>query len=287
MASEPIDRIETLPGLPTRQADSNKGTYGRVLVVAGSRGMSGAAVLCGSSALRGGAGLVNVAVPESIWNQAAVGNPCYTTTPLPEEAGLIAAAAEPTLIDLADKNNVVALGPGLGSGSGITRLVAALLGKTTTPLVLDADGLNALEGSTEPLKRSAPLAITPHPGEFGRLIGLSPAEVQARREELAAPFARQHQLVLVLKGHGTLVTDGSRLYRNTTGNPGLATGGTGDVLTGLIAALAAQGLGLFEAAQLGVHLHGLAGDLARDDLGEQALIATDLLTYLPRAYGKI
>ena len=153
------------------------------------------------------------------------------------------------------------------------------------PLVLDADGLNVLQGDTAPLRgRSAPLILTPHPGEFARLVRTDVPAVLAQREELATRFAAEHGLVLVLKGHATLVTDGLRFYRNTTGNAGMATGGTGDVLTGLIAALVGQGLEAFAAAQLGVYLHGLAGDLAREDLGEVSLIAIDLLDYLPRAF---
>jgi NAD(P)H-hydrate epimerase len=153
------------------------------------------------------------------------------------------------------------------------------------PIVLDADGLNVMHGDTTLLRRrAAPTILTPHPGEFARLVKSDTATVLARREELAIQFAADHGLVLVLKGHATLVTDGKRLYRNPTGNPGMATGGTGDVLTGLIAALLGQKLDAFAAAQLGVYLHGLAGDLARDELGENSLIATDLIEYLPRAF---
>src|SRR5262249_44946052 len=152
------------------------------------------------------------------------------------------------------------------------------------PLVLDADGLNALRNQTALLRgRTAPLILTPHPGEFARLLGTSVQTVQAQREGLAVRFAAEHGVILVLQGHHTIVTDGRRVYRNTTGNPGMATGGTGDVLTGLIAALLGQGLEPLAAAQLGVFVHGLAGDLARDDLGEVCLIASDLVQYLPRA----
>jgi NAD(P)H-hydrate epimerase len=155
-------------------------------------------------------------------------------------------------------------------------------------MVLDADGLNAFAGQAEKLRGAAkPLILTPHPGEFARLVRLDIATVQSQRQELAARFAREHGVILVLKGHGTIVTDGKRVYENSTGNPGLATGGTGDVLTGLIAALLAQHLEPFAAAQLGVYLHGFAGDLARDQLGEVSLIASDLLTYLPAAFQRM
>src|SRR5438093_6350327 len=278
--------IHALPRLAARPADSNKGDFGRILIVAGSRGMSGAAVLCGSAALRSGAGLVYVAVPESIQPIIGGANPCYLTAALPEdEQGLLSAEAAPALLKLAEGKHVLAVGPGLGRGPGISSLIAALLTQVPLPLVLDADGLNAVGQDTGRFKgRKAPLIITPHPGEFARLIGSDIKTVQAQRQELAVRFAAEHDIVVVLKGYGTLVTDGRRLFRNLTGNPGMATGGTGDVLTGLIAALVGQHLEPFAAAQLGVYLHGLAGDLARDDLGEVSLIANDLLDYLPRAF---
>jgi ADP-dependent NAD(P)H-hydrate dehydratase len=283
-----LEIVNHLPVLPPRSAESNKGTYGRVLVIAGSRGMSGAAVLCAGAALRGGAGLVFLAVPEGILTIVAGANPCYLTAPQPQdEEGRFAPAAESHLLALASANDVIALGPGIGRSGALTGLVSALLLRTKKPIVLDADGLNALEASVSTLSnRPAPLILTPHPGEFARLIHTDIASVQARRQELAVQFASTHRLVLVLKGHGTIVTDGRRVYHNTTGNPGMATGGTGDVLTGLIAALLGQGLDAFSAAQLGVYLHGLAGDLARDDLGEVSLIASDLLTYLPQVLSK-
>jgi NAD(P)H-hydrate epimerase len=180
---------------------------------------------------------------------------------------------------------VVALGPGLGRSQELTTLVTTVLAQARVPLVLDADGLNALEHHSAELRRHAgPVVITPHPGEFARLAGCQVADVQARRQERAARFAAEHGVIVILKGYGTVVTDGRRVYVNTTGNPGMATGGTGDVLTGLIAALLGQGLEPFAAAQLGVHVHGLAGDLARDELGEVSLIASDLVEFLPHAF---
>jgi NAD(P)H-hydrate epimerase len=281
-----IETVTQLPALAPRPLDSNKGMYGRVLVVAGSRGMSGAAILSASAALRSGAGLVKLAVPEEILPIVADANPCYLTASLPQnEQGQLSNSAESQLVALALANDVLAMGPGLGQSPDITSLVSALVAKTQIPMVLDADGLNAMQHCTDRLKgRRAPLVLTPHPGEFARLIGSDVHTVQAQRQELAVHFAAEKGLVLVLKGHSTIVTDGRRVFQNTTGNPGMATGGTGDVLTGMIAAFLGQRLEPFAAAQLGVHLHGLAGDLAAADLGMVSLIASDLLDYLPKAF---
>jgi NAD(P)H-hydrate epimerase len=278
--------ITEVPHLPPRPADANKGNFGRALVVAGSRGMSGAAVLCGSAALRGGAGLVRLAIPQGLLPLVAPANPCYMTAPLPENsAGRLSAAARDELLDCLRWASAAAVGPGLGRSPDLDALLHDVVAGTETPLVLDADALNGLAGQVSVLRaHPGPLVLTPHPGVFGRLAGLDIPAVQADRRGHALRFAAAHGVVLVLKGHGTVVTDGRRLYVNSTGNPGLATGGTGDVLAGLTAALLAQGLETFAAAQLAVYLHGLAGDLARDDLGESSLIASDLLEYLPRAF---
>src|SRR5262245_702697 len=228
-----LEIVPELHRLPPRAADSHKGHFGRILVVAGSRGMSGAAVLCASAALRGGAGLVRLAVPHEIQPLVAVANPCFLTAGLGQDAGgQFADSAEAEVLALAQTNDVVAAGPGLGRGPAITALVLALLDKTATPLVLDADGLNVLQNQTERLARRSggaarPVIMTPHPGEFARLIGSDIAAVQGNRQELAVRFAAEHHVVLVLKGHQTIVTDSQQLYENTTGNPGMATGGTG------------------------------------------------------------
>jgi NAD(P)H-hydrate epimerase len=189
------------------------------------------------------------------------------------------------LLALAEGKDVLAAGPGLGHGHGVSAVIEWLVTQTAAPLVLDADGLNAIRGRAGLLRGApGPRVLTPHPGEFARLIGSDIRSVQADRQTLAVRFAAEHGVVLLLKGHGTIVTDGRRMFQNTTGNPGMATGGTGDVLTGLIAALLGQGLEPFAAAQLGAWWHGRAGDLARDELGEVCLIASDLLDYLPRAW---
>jgi NAD(P)H-hydrate epimerase len=167
----------------------------------------------------------------------------------------------------------------------LTGLIKVLLSRIAQPMVLDADGLNAVAETPDVLEQHAgPLILTPHPGEFARLLHTESAKVQANRRDLAGEFAARHKLVLVLKGHRTIVTDGQRLFENTTGNPGMATAGSGDVLTGSLAALLGQGLAPFDAAQLAVHVHGLAGDLAKIDLGEVGMIASDLLQLLPRAF---
>jgi ADP-dependent NAD(P)H-hydrate dehydratase len=279
------ETVTQLPRLAPRATDSNKGDFGRVLIVAGSRGMTGAAILCGRAALRGGAGLVKLAVPQEVVPIVAAGDPCYMTVPLIQDAdGRLDFAALAEIFAQEQTQTVLAVGPGLGGGTEVSRLLPELVGKASRPLVLDADGLNAFARQPAKLHTpGVPLIVTPHPGEFARLCGVDVKAVQTRRDELATRFARDHRAIVVLKGHGTIVTDGRRLYRNNTGNPGMATGGTGDVLTGLIAALVGQGLEPFAAAQLGVYLHGRAGDLARDQLGEVSLIATDLLDFLPAA----
>jgi NAD(P)H-hydrate epimerase len=244
-------------------------------------------------ALRGGAGLVQVATPAEVLPIVAGYNPCYMTAPLPHDAeGRVAEAAADVVLRLAAQSDVLALGPGLGQSEHVTQVVRIVLQQVTIPIVLDADGLNALvrvlgdPTNTGSLRRTTPPILTPHPGEFARLMNTTTVVVHQQREQLALQFAKDHEIVLVLKGYQTLVTDGKQQYRNTTGNPGMATGGTGDVLTGLIAALLAQKLESFPAAQLGVYLHGLAGDLARDELGETSLMATDLVKNLPKAFVK-
>ncbi len=285
-----VHTVADLPRLSPRPPDAHKGTFGRAVVVAGRRGMSGAAVLCGSAALRGGAGLVTVACPHEIQAWVAVGNPCYTTTSISHHAdGSFSPTASDELYTLAGAADVVAIGPGLGTHPTTRDLVRQfLLATPNTATVVDADGLNALFPIPEPLaQRTAPLVMTPHPGEFARLLGLTVEQVQANRQGLAVGFAMKWSAVVVLKGHRTIVTDGDRVYVNGTGNPGLATGGTGDVLTGLIAALVAQKLPAFDAAVLGTWVHGRAGDHAAADLGQTALTAADLLTYLPRALREV
>jgi len=273
-----------LPRLAPRSPVSHKGHYGLVLVVGGSQGMAGAAALAGMAALRGGAGLVRLAVPDVCLDTVARFEPSYMTTPLPSDrAGRIARDAQAKIVRLAEAATVVALGPGLGRSLGLDVLVSELYARLTVPVVVDADALNALSARRDVLGRpGGPRVLTPHPGEFVRLLGRD--RVPARERDLAAAdLAERCGVVVVLKGHKTLVTDGRQRAVNRTGNPGMATGGSGDVLTGLVAALACQNLTPYEAARLGVYLHGLAGDLAAAELGQESMIASDLIRYLPAA----
>lgn len=278
-----------LPELPDRPADGHKGTFGRVLIVAGSRGMSGAAALAGTAALRGGAGLVSVALPQSVQTSVASLEPGYMTIGLNETAaGGVAESAFRELSPHLTGKDAVAIGPGLGSTSEVRGLARRLFVELTSPLVIDADGLNVLandfRSGTITHSSPAPRILTPHPGEFARLRGSSIADVERDREKAAREFATEHGVVVVLKGPGTVVTDGDRLAVNATGNSGLGTGGSGDVLSGLLAAVVARGGDAFEAARLAVWLHGLAGDLAAEDLSEPGLIAFDLPRYFGAAW---
>jgi NAD(P)H-hydrate epimerase len=274
--------------LPPRILDSHKGDFGRILLIGGSQGMAGAMGLAGMAALRSGAGLVRLAVPAVIQSTVASYEPSYTTIALPHDTnGRIAATALEKLRDAIHDATVVAIGPGLGRSSELTELVAQLYREISQPLVIDADGLNALAelGEKFPLP-NGPRVLTPHPGEFARLLKIEKVAAE-QREMLARDFARTQRVVVVLKGRSSIITDGKSLFHNTTGNPGMATGGTGDVLTGVIAALVGQGLSPLDAARLGTHVHGLAGDLAAEKLGQVGLIASDLIDFLPLAFQAI
>ncbi len=273
--------------IPTRPIDAHKGAIGLTLIIGGSRGMAGAVALAGMAALRGGAGLTRLAVPDVCLETVAAFEPSYMTTPLPcDRAGRISLAARDTIVELADAATVVACGPGLGRSMGLDVMTRSLYRNISAPMVVDADALNALAGAANILARpGGPRILTPHPGEFARLLGgqsVTPDERQAAACELA----KRCGAVVVLKGHRTVITDGGQTTVNTTGNPGMATGGSGDVLTGLIASLVSQGLAPFDAAQLGVYLHGLAGDLAAERVGQESLIASDLVEALPEAFAK-
>lgn len=278
-----------------RPADSNKGLYGHVLVIGGSLGKAGAAAMAGMAALRAGAGLSTVATTKSMLATVAGYHPEVMTEPLAETmAGTISSEAAERIEDLAKGKSVLAIGPGISRDADTASLVRRLVSRGDTPIVLDADGLNAFEGRAGELNgKNRLLAITPHPGEMARLTGLSVPEVQKDRLGVARRFSREHDLIVVLKGNRTLVVrpDGDA-WVNTTGNPGMSTGGTGDILTGMVAAMLAQAhaKNLSEAliaVCAAVHLHGLAGDAMRDRVGEHSLVATDLLQGLPEAFSRV
>lgn len=274
---------ETMRGLvEPRAADSHKGDYGRVLVVAGSRGKTGAAHLTADAALRSGAGLVTIATPLSCQNVLATMGPEYMTEGCEETTdATLAFEALDRLLEL--DADVIAIGPGIGRHPSTAALVQGLVERSGVPLVLDADALNAFMGEPERLvgRDGVDIIITPHPGEMARLTGLTIEEVQAQRLEIARNFAATHHVHVVLKGHRTIVAspDG-RAFVNLTGNPGMATGGTGDLLTGMIAAWFGQLLDAEAACKLAVYLHGLAGDLAEADEGEVAMTSTDMIARL-------
>jgi NAD(P)H-hydrate epimerase len=279
-----MKRVTRIPRPPVRPADAHKGTAGLVLVVAGSRGMAGAAALAGNAALRGGAGLVRIATPDSVLDTVAGLAPCCTTAPMPEAGGFLTRKAAPLVLRLARGQGAIAVGPGLGQTPGVRSVVAELVKRAEVPIVLDADGLNVLAADFADVLAEAagPVVVTPHPGEAGRLLGCSTNDVQADRPNAAARLASMAG-VAVLKGAGTVVCDGRRLYVNRTGNPGMATAGAGDVLTGLLAALLAARMDPFDAAVLAVYAHGRAGDIAAGRLGELGMTAMDILSCVPEA----
>lgn len=276
--------------LPQRYPDSHKGDYGRVLVLAGSVGFSGAAYLCSQGALRIGAGLVTLGVPESLNEVMEVKLTEVMTKPLPEtKEKTLSLRGENVILDLVKRFDVLALGPGLSTNQETKELVRRLITKVSIPLVIDADGLNALAESVGVINKvKAPLILTPHPGELARLLKVTIEEVQSKRIEMAKRAAERLGVILVLKGARTIIACPSgEVFINPTGNAGMASGGTGDVLTGMIAGLLGQGLKPLQASLAGVYLHGLAADLRVKRVGELSLIATDLLDALPEAVREV
>jgi hydroxyethylthiazole kinase-like uncharacterized protein yjeF len=278
-----------------RDPAANKGTYGHALVVAGSVGKSGAAILAARAVLRSGAGLVTVATPQDVQPVVAGGMPEMMTAPL---ASTEAGTASLRNLDygkfseILKGKSVLALGPGLSMQHETQEFIRLVVGKTELPTILDADGLNAYAGVADTLneRQSAAMALTPHPGEMARLLGITVKEVQARRLDVALEAAGRWRAHVILKGfHTILATPSGHAYINTTGNPGMATGGTGDALTGILAGLTAQ-FGVEDWARvlsLGVYLHGLAGDIAASRVGEAPLIASDLIDAIPEAYARV
>ncbi|MBZ5696227.1 MAG: NAD(P)H-hydrate dehydratase [Acidobacteriia bacterium] len=277
-------------GMP-RESEGHKGDYGHVLIVAGSVGKSGAAVLASWAAIRAGAGLVTVATPAPVLPMIAAHTPEVMTEPLPAtDSGSISfGGLDQTKFEATLKGKrVLAMGPGLSTHNDTQRFVRAVVGKRLVPIILDADGLNAFAGRARDLKHATDvICVTPHPGEMARLLECTSREVQARRVELARRAATDWNAIVILKGHGTVIAapDGNA-FVNSTGNAGMATGGTGDVLTGILAAVTAQ-FGVtpwWRVLAFGVYLHGLAGDIAYADSGGAPLMASDLIYAIPRAY---
>ena len=276
-----LDAAQIRQLLPVRPRFSHKGDYGRVLLVCGSVGFIGAAALAARAALRTGAGLITVATPRQVWPIVAAKLDEPLVMPMADdEAGRLSLQAAPALTQLLAKADACLIGPGLGRSEALDALVAALVGEARCPVVLDADGINAMAGHIDRLREAAcPLILTPHDGEFLRLspgAALPPADFDARADRAMA-LARQLSAVVLLKGYRTAITDGTRLYRNETGNPGMATGGSGDVLAGMLVSLLGQGLAPLEAAAAAAWLHGAAGDRCAAERGEYGMTPSDLI----------
>ncbi len=281
-----LDESEAQSLLPDRSAIGHKGKFGHLLVLAGSPGKTGAAALSGNAAVRSGCGLVTVATPAAVHDILEVKLTEAMSCPLADQEGLLSLQAQLQIEQLLVDRQALALGPGLGQSSELAKLIRALVTNTTVPIVVDADGLNLLANQPECLhdRSDQPLILTPHPGEMARLTGLKVSEIEANRFEVAQQFATKYGVVLLLKGVRTLIVapDG-RVNINSTGNDGLASGGSGDVLTGLIGGLLAQGMDGFSAASLGAWLHGRAADLVKKIQGTAGMAASDLLPQLPVA----
>ena len=274
---ELLTAADVRPLLPRRRWGAHKGDCGHLLVIAGSEGFTGAPVLCAHAAARAGAGLVTLAVPREVYPIVAANCPAEIMPRSLDRLG--------PLTDY----DAVAIGPGLGQATETQRNVLKWIGASSCPMVVDADGLNELSRNLSALNTlGAPIVLTPHPGEMARLIGKPVDDVQAQRIEIARQFVRQHSVALVLKGAGTIIAQKTHpVWINSTGNPGMAKGGMGDALTGIIGALLAGGVNAFDATRLGVFVHGRAGDMARERCGERAMQTSDLILNLGAAFGEL
>lgn len=274
-----IDHNTVLEQFPDRRPESHKGDFGKLLFLCGSVGYTGAAELAAKGALRTGAGLVFLGVPESIYMIEAIKLTEPVVFPLPEKNGMICEEALDTLLPRLPDVDAVLMGPGLGRSSGVERVICRILREYTGPVVLDADGINVMEQHKDILReRTGPTILTPHEGEFTRFAGMQPES----REDSAMQLACDVNSVVVLKGHRTVITDGSRLYCNPTGNPGMAVGGSGDILAGIITSLLGQKLDPLMAAVCGAWLHGAAGDICAERMGQYGMVPSDMLDVLPR-----
>ena len=274
-----LNHEDVLSILPDREAWGHKGDFGRLLLLCGSRGYTGAAYLAAMGALRCGAGLVFLGVPESIYAIEAVKLSEPVVFPLPDAGGMLSREGIPEILERLPRMDAVLVGCGLGQSEDTLEVVRAVLENAACPVVLDADGINLLAGHKDLLRgRAYPTILTPHDGEFARLGGIIGEDRQRAAEEMA----RELGCTALLKGHRTCITDGKRTYINHTGNPGMAVGGSGDVLAGIITALLGQGIGPLEAAACGAWLHGRAGDLCAERLGQYGMLPSDMLEVLPR-----
>jgi ADP-dependent NAD(P)H-hydrate dehydratase / NAD(P)H-hydrate epimerase len=269
-----------------RKIDTNKKDFGHVFVIAGSIGMTGAAYLTSEASMLSGSGLVTCGIPKSLNSIMEVKLTEPMTLPLPETKDIsLSTKAEKEIIRFSKKTDVLAIGPGISKNKDTQKLVRNLLKKINKPIVLDADGIISLVNNGDLLnKRKSPTILTPHPGEFSKIVSKDIATIQAIRTKIASNFARKHKVILVLKGQKTVVAGPKgEIYVNTTGNSGMSTAGTGDVLTGMISSFIGQGIDPYGASVIGVYIHGLAGDLAAKEKGHFSLIASDLLKQLPKA----
>ena len=265
--------------LPNRKPDTHKGDYGRVLLLCGSRGYTGAAALAAMGALRCGAGLVYLAVPDSIYAIEAVKVTEPVVLPMPDENGMFSCKTPAEIEKLLPRMDAVLIGPGIGCSDGTFETVKYVLASFDGPVILDADGINVLQGHIDILRgRTNPTILTPHTGEFLRLGGHATGD----RISDAKQFAMETGTIVLLKGNRTVITDGCDVYINPTGNPGMAVGGSGDVLSGMIAALLGQGISPILSAACGAWLHGAAGDICAREIGQYGMLPTDMLQVLPR-----
>ncbi|MHC1682251.1 MAG: NAD(P)H-hydrate dehydratase [Clostridiaceae bacterium] len=278
------------PLIPKRTLNSNKGTYGRALFLTGSLGMTGSGYLCGKAAFRCGVGLVYLAVPNSLLHIYGVNLPESIQIPLAStERGIIKDENSNLILNEIKHKDVLCFGPGLTSDDNIKNLAYNLLPKVEIPMVIDADGLNVIgEDKKFFPSLNSPVVITPHPGEMSRLTGLTIKEIQENRVEVCKRYSVDARVITVLKGNKTVIsTPDGEVFINTTGNTGMATAGTGDVLAGMISSFIAQGASPKDAAIAGVYLHGLSGDIASEFKGEHSLMASDLVEHIPLAFKKI
>ncbi|MFC1548470.1 NAD(P)H-hydrate dehydratase [Candidatus Omnitrophota bacterium] len=280
---------EHIEKIPSRCEDSHKGDYGKVFVLAGSRGMTGAAYLCSQGALYSGSGLVTNGIPQSLNSIMEVKLTEAMTLSLPEtDNQCLSLKAKGKILEFSKNCDAVVLGPGLGAEGSTRMLVNELLEKIEQPVVLDADGINALEGNLDVLRaREFRAVLTPHPGEMARLLNKNVDEIQSNRIDMARSVAEVTGFVVCLKGHKTVVASPEgKIYVNETGNSGMASGGSGDILTGMIASFIGQGVEDYSSAVCAVYLHGLAGDVAAEEIGQFSMTATDILDFLPEAFDK-